>query len=76
MPWIAAILRHTGAPHMPAFDISLTDFLSTEARKPAFLLYNRENEMQRAVFTPAPIWNINDPITVDVPPKTALVVEI
>ncbi|MCL2378405.1 MAG: hypothetical protein FWC77_04675 [Defluviitaleaceae bacterium] len=76
MPWMAAIVRPTGVAHMPAFDISLTDFLCKNSPKPAFLLYNHENKARKAVFTPAPFHKINKAVTVEVPAETAMVVEI
>ena len=60
IPWIAAIMRPTGVEHMPAWDISLTDWL-TESSNPEFLLYNRSNEEKTAKFTPAAVWKEKRP---------------
>ena len=75
MPWMAAIARPTGHVDMPALDIGITNFLEPSP-KPAFLLYNKDMQARKAVFSPAGVWGISDPVTVEVPPKKAIVVKL
>ncbi|MCL2360265.1 MAG: hypothetical protein FWC73_00445 [Defluviitaleaceae bacterium] len=56
LSWTNAIMRPTGCEHMPAWDISITDWLDTEAQAPTFLLYNHENVTRTGSFTPSPWW--------------------
>jgi len=59
--WISEIMRHTSCKHMPAWDISLSDWLETGVQSPKFLLYNREKGERRGVFTPSTAWHKKRP---------------
>jgi len=62
MPWIASIMRQTGAKNMPAWDIALTDMLDVnEHPDPMFLLHNNEKEEANASFSPCCVWKEKRP---------------
>ncbi len=53
--WLDAIVRKTEFNHVPAFDISLTDWLS-KASYPTFLVYNPYDRAVDVSFTVAKPW--------------------
>jgi len=62
MAWIAAIMRRTGVKNMPAWDISITDWLDkSKAPEPMFMLYNETGEEAEASFAPCNLWKEKRP---------------
>lgn len=54
--WVEAMAVKTNESNIPAFDLSITDWLMDKAY-PVFLLHNPEKTDRRAAFAPAPVWH-------------------
>jgi len=57
MAWIAALMRPTEKMNIPAWDLTVTDWLdASESPEPVFLLYNNEHNEADVSFAPGDIW--------------------
>ncbi|MCL2571073.1 MAG: hypothetical protein FWE11_01595 [Defluviitaleaceae bacterium] len=61
LAWIATIMRPTGCGDMPAWDLSLTDWLATGNPEPTFMLYNQSKKEKTVKFAPHKVWQKKRP---------------